>query len=215
MFRHLCANKTNTLLWGTLTGLRDRILRWAVDGVDDRGVRAPRGVRLSAIKFLQRVVLVQTKGGNDPRVRAPAATPFLCHSALTPAPTFRPPLQVFDPNLSSIPGDHPFLPVQQLEAQSLQLLEFLLRTMYASADSTLLTALLSLLPPIVRLRPTLATVLVPALTGWTPGALEKEGKDRSDVRATEKLVRALMYGFERSVDRRNAFILALAAATAC
>jgi hypothetical protein len=107
--------------------------------------------------------------------------------------------QVYDPNLSNIPPGHPFLPGQQLEAQSLQLLEFLLRTLYSSADSTLLTALLSLLPPIVRLRPTLAAVLIPALTGWTPSAVEKAGKDRGDVRATEKLVRALMYGFERSV----------------
>lgn len=69
IFRHLCSNKTNTLLWGTLSSLRDRILRWALEGVDERGTRVPRGVRLSSVKFLQRVVLVQTKGGNDPRVR--------------------------------------------------------------------------------------------------------------------------------------------------
>lgn len=69
IFRHLCSNKTNTLLWGTLSRLRDVILRWATEGVDERRQRVPRGVRLSAIKFLQRVVLVQTKGSNDPRVR--------------------------------------------------------------------------------------------------------------------------------------------------
>lgn len=51
------------------------------------------------------------------------------------------------------------------------------------------------------MRPTLAAVLIPALTGWTPSAVEKAGKDRGDIRATEKLVRALMYGFERSVFR--------------
>lgn len=30
---------------------------------------APSGVKLAAIKFMQRVILVQTRGVNDPRVR--------------------------------------------------------------------------------------------------------------------------------------------------
>lgn len=106
---------------------------------------------------------------------------------------------MYDPNLSNIPDHHPFLPVQPLEAQSLDLLEFILLSLYNSSDSTLLTAVLSLFPPFVRLRPSLTTVLVPALTSWTPKTLEAQGKDRGDVRATEKLVRALMYGFERCV----------------
>ena len=58
-----CLNRTNRRPWDVLTGVKNRILEL---------VRTPNvnnGLRISAVKFMQRVILVQTRGINDPRVR--------------------------------------------------------------------------------------------------------------------------------------------------
>jgi hypothetical protein len=58
------ANRHARPQWDALVQAKARILElvWA-PGV-------PTGVRLAALKFAQRVVVVHTKGANDPRVRA-------------------------------------------------------------------------------------------------------------------------------------------------
>lgn len=57
-----CTNRSNPSAWNTLSTCKTRILElfWSPNG----GV----GVKLSAMKFLQRVILVQTRGISDPRV---------------------------------------------------------------------------------------------------------------------------------------------------
>ena len=62
IFRRLCTNKNERPLWDTLSRARSRIieLMWAPD--------APPGVQFAAVKFLQRVILVQSRGVADPRV---------------------------------------------------------------------------------------------------------------------------------------------------
>jgi symplekin len=61
---HSAANRHARPQWDALVQAKARILElvWA-PGV-------PTGVRLAALKFAQRVVVVHTKGANDPRVRA-------------------------------------------------------------------------------------------------------------------------------------------------
>ena len=57
-----CVNRNNPASWTTLSSSKARILEF---------VWAPNinhGVRLSAMKFAQRVILVQTRGISDPRV---------------------------------------------------------------------------------------------------------------------------------------------------
>lgn len=59
---HRCINRSNPTPWHTLTACKNRI----IDMVWSTGVNA--GVKLSAMKFVQRVILVQTRGVQDPRV---------------------------------------------------------------------------------------------------------------------------------------------------
>lgn len=63
-----CNTRSTPPLWATLAPVRDRILGWAMLGTDKDGSPIGKGQRVQAIKFLQRAVLVQTKGPNDPRV---------------------------------------------------------------------------------------------------------------------------------------------------
>lgn len=59
-----CSNRNYRQQWDTLAAAKTRILEF---------VWSPHlnlGVKLAAIKFAQRVVLVQTRGISDPRVRA-------------------------------------------------------------------------------------------------------------------------------------------------
>ena len=58
--------------WTTLAAVKTRILSWATTGKDDDGNLIKKGQRTQAIKFLQKAVLVQTRGANDPRVSSPA-----------------------------------------------------------------------------------------------------------------------------------------------
>lgn len=62
-FPHSCTNRSNPGSWNTLAAAKTRIIElvWAPN------VNA--GVRFCAVKFVQRVVLVQVRGVSDPRVR--------------------------------------------------------------------------------------------------------------------------------------------------
>ena len=59
-----CQNRNARPQWDILNGAKARILNfvWTTQPV-------AAGVRLAAIKFMQRVILVQTRGVADPRVR--------------------------------------------------------------------------------------------------------------------------------------------------
>lgn len=128
-----------------------------------------------------------------------------------------------DPNLAQCPANHPFIPVAALDAEGNKLLEFLLLSLYTStsvfhrrsicipvgilthsvlfvsfSDVDVLTAVVNTLPPIVKARPTLVPVFVPALTGWTPGPIS--GLPRGEVRSVEKVVKVAMSHLEKSVE---------------
>lgn len=49
-------------MWDTMTACKTRILEmiWSAT--------ASTGIKLAALKFMQRVILVQTRGASDPRV---------------------------------------------------------------------------------------------------------------------------------------------------
>jgi hypothetical protein len=57
-----CTNRNSRAQWDTLTFCKSRILEFVWTS------EVNVGVKLSAIKFLQRVILVQTRGVSDPRV---------------------------------------------------------------------------------------------------------------------------------------------------
>lgn len=57
-----CTNRSNPLPWHTLTTCKTRILEFLWSNTTNAGVK------LAAMKFAQRVVLVQIRGVSDPRV---------------------------------------------------------------------------------------------------------------------------------------------------
>jgi symplekin len=61
-FEYRCTNKNERAQWETLTRAKNRIIdfMWAPG--------AQAGVQFAAVKFLQRVILVQSRGVADPRV---------------------------------------------------------------------------------------------------------------------------------------------------
>jgi len=55
-----CTNRNDADTWNKMIAIKSKILSlWDV---------APTGVRICCIKFVQRVILVQSKGITDPRV---------------------------------------------------------------------------------------------------------------------------------------------------
>ena len=71
MFARRWTNRTVPELWTKLAAVKTRILSWATTGADEDGTPIKKGQRTQAIKFLQKAVLVQTRGVNDPRVSSP------------------------------------------------------------------------------------------------------------------------------------------------
>jgi len=57
-----CSNRNYRQQWDVLNGAKSRILEMVY------AQHTPSGVRIAAIKFMQRVILVQTRGVTDPRV---------------------------------------------------------------------------------------------------------------------------------------------------
>ena len=60
--RYRCTNRSNPAAWNTLSNCKARILDMVWSST------ASAGVKFSAVKFLQRVILVQTRSVSDPRV---------------------------------------------------------------------------------------------------------------------------------------------------
>lgn len=58
-----CNNRNDAEIWNKMIAIKQKILNlWDI---------APIGVRISCIKFVQRVILVQSRGVTDPRVQDP------------------------------------------------------------------------------------------------------------------------------------------------
>ncbi|KAI0352302.1 hypothetical protein OH77DRAFT_1523357 [Trametes cingulata] len=167
LFRSLCANRNNRRPWDVLCQAKARILEY---------VWAPNvnsGVRLAAVKFMQRVILVQTRGISDPRLQ-----------------------NKDDPNLSMCPTDHPFISVQNLEGEGMKLLEGVVRLLYSSNNPDVLSAIINSWANLVKKRPALVEVVVSTLTQWSPARLE--GQPYSVIRSVEKSVRILLNHISRT-----------------
>ncbi|KDQ61760.1 hypothetical protein JAAARDRAFT_204204 [Jaapia argillacea MUCL 33604] len=168
LFRMLCTNRHLRQQWDILSQCKTRILEfvWSPN--------ASSGVKFAAVKFMQRVVLVQTRGIADPRLQ-----------------------NKNDPNLAMCPGDHPFIPVAALESEAFKLLEGIITLLYTSQNPDILSAILNSWASLVKLRPgQLVQIVVSALTNWTPNALT--GLPASSVKSVEKAVRILMIHLSRS-----------------
>ncbi|KAJ3536396.1 hypothetical protein NM688_g6844 [Phlebia brevispora] len=161
LFRQLCINRGPQQHWDVLSQAKAKILEFVWSQ------HAPSGVKLAAIKFMQRVVLVQTRGVNDPRLQ-----------------------NKNDPNLSMCPSDHPFISVNVLEGEGLKLLESIITMLYTSSNVDIISAILNSWANLPKQRPALMELVVSTLTAWTPSALS--ALPLSSIKSVERSLRILM-----------------------
>ncbi|KAJ3986382.1 Symplekin tight junction protein C terminal-domain-containing protein [Lentinula detonsa] len=167
LFRSLCLNRNNPAAWNVLSNCKSRILSFV--GLPNVNT----GVRISALKFMQRVILVQIpQGVSDPRLQ-----------------------NKNDPNLSFCPANHPFISVTQLEAEGQLLLKTVVEILYSTQNVDLLSALLNSWATLVKTRPNMMHLVVAALKQWTPAAFN--GFSASTIKSAEKAVRILLIHITR------------------
>ncbi|KAI6044311.1 Symplekin tight junction protein C terminal-domain-containing protein [Pisolithus marmoratus] len=135
-------------------------------------LRRTTGVKLSAIKFMQKVILLQTRGVSDPRLQ-----------------------NKNDPNIAIVPVDHPFISASALEAEGMKLLESVITMLYTSQDPDILTAIVNSWSTLVRQRPSLVHLVVSSLTSWAPASLV--GRPASAIKSVEKSIRILLVHISR------------------
>ncbi|KAI0704285.1 Symplekin tight junction protein C terminal-domain-containing protein [Cytidiella melzeri] len=167
LFRHLCTNRALRHQWDTVSQSKARILNFAF------APQTPLGVKIASLKFVQRVILVQTRGGNDPRLQ-----------------------DKNDPNISMCPSDHPFISIPTLETEGHKLLEGIITMLYSSKNPDIVSAILNSWGSFIKQRPVLIELIVSALTSWTPSALA--GSSAVSIRSVEKNIRILMMHIMRS-----------------
>ncbi|KAF8631924.1 hypothetical protein AX15_002177 [Amanita polypyramis BW_CC] len=166
LFRLLCTNRSNPSAWNILSSCKARILEF----VWSNSIAA--GIRLSAVKFLQKTILVQTRGVSDPRLQ-----------------------NKNDPNISFCPADHPFINVTELETEGRKLLDGVMGLLYSNQDVEFLSALLNSWATLIKQRPATVPLIISALKQWTPAALN--GLPASSIRSVEKAVRILLVHISR------------------
>ncbi|KAF8273075.1 Symplekin tight junction protein C terminal-domain-containing protein [Lactarius quietus] len=167
LFRWLCANRNERPQWDTLSRAKSRIieLMWAPN--------THAGVQFAAVKFLQKVILVQSRGIADPRLQ-----------------------NKNDPNLAIVPGDHPFINAAALETEGVTLLQRLITDLYTKQNPDLISAILNSWSSLVKLRPGFVQIVVSSLTLWTPAPLL--GLPFAAIKSVEKSVRILLTHISRS-----------------
>jgi symplekin len=140
---------------------------------------APPGVRVCCVKFLQQVVLVQTPGVVDPRVKT-----FSRAESIPFAHTWQRP-DYSDISLALVPRDHPLLPYVSLEAEGQGLLDRLLDIIHGdhrsdrqiqclpteltcSSDGLLVTATLNTLGVLMHRRPIAGNKILTSIFNFNP-----------------------------------------------
>ncbi|KAF2805940.1 uncharacterized protein BDZ99DRAFT_449623 [Mytilinidion resinicola] len=166
VFRHTIVNPSDTQNWQVMAAIKSNILR--------RMDSAPPGVRICCIKFVQRVIQVETPGLiSDPR---------------------RP--EQNEISLALVPRDHPLLQLPNLEAEASGLLDRLLDILQSDiSDALLVTATLNSLGTLVRCRPVIANKIISAVLNFNPFKLANSpltSKSKVMMKAMERTGRALL-----------------------
>ncbi|MCJ1434683.1 hypothetical protein MMC27_004052 [Xylographa pallens] len=192
-FRYIINNPLDSQTWERMASIKSNILK--------RWDSAATGVRICCIKFVQRVVQVQTPGIiADPRVGAilPCLTPTL--DTLTCSKQ-RP--EQNEVSLALVPRDHPLIPPPNLEAEASGLLDRLLNVFYeGSSDAVLINATLNCLSILVRTRGSIANKIVSTVLSFNPLKLANtpmSPKSKVHIKSMERTTRA----FLMNIYRRN------------
>lgn len=184
IFRHVVTSPPSSAstLWTALTLLKSQIISLAI-GVSllPSSLGLPRsvpiGIKQVSWKFIQRVILVGTRGGSaDPRRQDKS-----------------------DPNIMSCPPTHPIIKAKDLAEESTHLIERLISTLFSeSSETPILLALLFEIPQLLKLRPILASQLIPVLCSWVPDAMVNANRSRSQIRSVEKALKIVMVHLMRT-----------------
>ncbi|KAL1753853.1 Symplekin tight junction protein C terminal-domain-containing protein [Schizophyllum commune] len=181
VFRQLCITRSNPAAWETMTSAKSRIL----DIVRTPEGILPSGVRLAAIKFAQRAVILQSRGTSS---NAPADPRRRQQQAASADPS--------DASLVLCPTNHPFISPPKLEQEGARMAEFLLGMLFQTRDVATFTALVNSYAGLVKLRPGSVHTVVSALKAWTPASLQDASAGA--VKSAEKSVRILLNHINRN-----------------
>ncbi|KAL1686427.1 Symplekin tight junction protein C terminal-domain-containing protein [Schizophyllum commune] len=181
VFRQLCITRSNPAAWETMTSAKSRIL----DIVRTPEGILPSGVRLAAIKFAQRAVILQSRGTSS---NAPADPRRRQQQAASADPS--------DASLVLCPTNHPFISAPKLEQEGARMAEFLLGMLFQTRDVATFTALVNSYAGLVKLRPGSVHTVVSALKAWTPASLQDASAGA--IKSAEKSVRILLNHINRN-----------------
>ena len=165
-FRHITNNREKAQVWTHMQAIKSNILT--------RFDTGPAGVRIACIKFVQRVVLVQTPGiRTDPRRT-----------------------EQNEISLSLVPRDHPLLPPPHLEAEATGLLDRLLNVFYEKeSDAILVDATLNCLSLLVKSRQSISSRIINVVLSFNPFKHAHPGlstKEKVLLRSMEKTMKAFL-----------------------
>ncbi|KAB8071502.1 hypothetical protein BDV29DRAFT_179162 [Aspergillus leporis] len=164
-FRHIINHPEDSAIWENMTAIKDDILR--------RWDTSPFAVQLCCIKFVQRVVQVQTHGVTDPR---------------------RP--EQNETSLAIVPRNHSLLSLPNLEAEASGLLDRMLSVFQEDAsDPLLVNATLNSLAVLVRTRQSIGNKIINAVLSFVPARQARTPLTpavRVGVKSMERTARALM-----------------------
>ena len=162
VFRHTIENREDSETWAKMAGMKGSILR--------RMDTAPAGARICCIKFVARVVQVQTPGLiADPR---------------------RPDQN--EVSLALVPRDHPILPPSNLEAEASGLLDRLLGVLQENIEDALIaTATLNALPALVQRRASISTKIISTVLSFNPLRLANSTKPTNTTSKDKVVIKSM------------------------
>ncbi|KAI9769665.1 MAG: hypothetical protein M1840_003902 [Geoglossum simile] len=174
VFRHTITNPNDAATWEKMNAIKTRILRlWDT---------AAPGVQICCIKFVQKVIQVQTPGTiADPR---------------------RPDQNEI--SLALVPRNHPLIPPPNLEAQASGLLDRLLNIFQENtSDAVLVNATLNCLGILIKNRPSISNKILTSVLAFNPLKLANSPmtpRIKILVKSMERTTRSLLL----NVNKRNA-----------
>ena len=173
VFRRVVSHPDQVPLWNYVMAMKMNIL--------SRMESAPTGVRVCCVKFISKVVQVQTPGLiADPR---------------------RP--EQNETSIALVPRNHPILHLPSLEAEASGLLDRLLTIFeQPQPDAIMIDATMNCLGVLVRTRPAVANKIISAVLNFNPLKQASTGlspKQMIIVRSLERTTRALL----RNINKHN------------
>lgn len=167
VFRLCCLDPNMHQHWIKMVDARTRILDYNLHPT------SPLGVRIAVAKFLQRVLLVHSKGPSDPRL----------HNAS-------------DPHLLFIPGNHPFFNIAAMEKEGITFTEQLLLSFRNARQIDLVTAIVQSFGALAKLRPDLVPFVYGVYLSWDPAQLGTE--TAMAIRSIYKIMRITLIHFNKT-----------------